>query len=235
MRLDISPRERRTLVVGAATVTALLGLGKGVPAWRRWDGLTRAAARETMAEAARARASVERLGVVRESLDARSARYRALTSRFVAGETPATAAGALASVITEWAARSGLTLGAVSVRVDSAAGAPPRSSRGPSLARISVSGDAVGDLAGVTTFLGDLEQGPLLLAVRELALTQPDPAAPGDRPEMLRVEFVIEGLTLAGATAAGAAAAGGGVGEPRSQAVGEELSPSGTASDGGVP
>lgn len=202
---SMSARDRRTLLLGIGVVAVLVGFAKGVPAWRRWSTDARAAAAEIVAEASRAERSVALLPVMRDSLAARNGRYLGLAERILAGDTPATAAADLASFVTGTAAQSDLALGAISVRVDTLGEGRTRRTavsraNGPSLApafaRAVVQGDATGDIDGVTSFLDALESGPLLLVVRELAITQPDPAAPGDRPEMLRVQFTVEGLAL---------------------------------------
>ena len=41
-----------------------------------------------------------------------------------------------------------------------------------------------------------LEGGATLLAIRDLSITQPEPAAPSDHAEALRLEMTIEGLML---------------------------------------
>jgi len=45
--------------------------------------------------------------------------------------------------------------------------------------------------------LASLERGPARLRVRDLTVTQPDPASPGDRVEVLKTDFTVEGLAMA--------------------------------------
>ena len=61
-------------------------------------------------------------------------------------------------------------------------------------ARVAVRASGIGDIAGVTRLLNDIESGAPLLAVRELSITQPEPAAPDGRAEALRFEMLVEGL-----------------------------------------
>lgn len=208
MSLAISRRDRRTLLAGTGTLVALVALAKGLPAWRAWDADVRAAAAETVAEAARAERRVLALPALRDTLAARNARYLDLAELIVPGEGPAAAAGELGAFVSGSATAADLAVGAMQVRVDTADAAPaspppvaiarpadrPRSAS--PFARVSVQGDLTGDVFGLTSFLADIERGPMLLAVRELAITQPEPGAPADRPEMLRVLFVVEGIAL---------------------------------------
>jgi hypothetical protein len=59
-----------------------------------------------------------------------------------------------------------------------------------------VHADVVGDIHGITTLLATLERGSARLRVRELTVTQPDAAAPGDRVEALRADLTVEGLAM---------------------------------------
>jgi hypothetical protein len=95
---------------------------------------------------------------------------------------------ALASVVSGAAVIAGLELGAISIRLDT--------TRTNVFSRPSVRGDARGDITGLTRFLAALERGPTMLVIRQLAVTQPEPGAAGDRPETLRIEFTIEGIAL---------------------------------------
>lgn len=188
MTIALSRRDRRTLLGGAGAIVALVVLAKGLPAWRAWDTDTRAAAEEMIGEARRAERSVAALPTLRDTLVARNERYLALAELIVSGDGPASAAGELAAFVSGTATAANLAIGAMQVRADSATG--------DAFARASAQGDLTGDVAGLTSFLAAVERGPFLLAVRELSITQPEPAAPADRPEMLRVHFVIEGLAL---------------------------------------
>ncbi|HEU0013975.1 MAG TPA: type II secretion system protein GspM [Longimicrobium sp.] len=184
----MSDRDRRVLVMGAIAIALMLLLTRGLPAWRRWDRDARAAAAEMAAEAARAEAGVRRLPAALDSLQARKARLVALGQSLLDGDTPAAAGATLASLVTGAAARAGVQTGSVQVRPDTTAGA--------TFSRIRVSADGVGDLPAITRMLTLLEGAPELLAVRALAITQPDAGGPADRAESLRVEITVEGLAL---------------------------------------
>lgn len=184
----ISARERRVLLAGGGLIAALLLAVRGIPAWKRWDADARAGAAEQMQAAARAAADVRGLSVLEDSVTARQARLVALAPRVLDGATPAAAGATLASLVSGAAARSGVSLGTVQVLGDTAAQG--------TFARVAVHGDATGDLAGISALLARLEEGPELLAVREISITQPEPGGPADRAESLRLEFTVEGLAL---------------------------------------
>lgn len=195
----LSDRDRRTLMLGAIAIAALLLLTKGVPAWHAWQRDAEAGAIELATDAARSDAAIAAYPVLHDSLRVRSARLQALGSAIVAGADPASAAASLATIVSDAAADAGVKLGAVQPRVDS----EPHSlgaNRAPSrqvFTHVSVRGDAIGDIVALTQFLADLEHGPALLAVRELSITQPEPAAPSNRMETLHADFAVVGLARA--------------------------------------
>jgi hypothetical protein len=189
--LTISARDRRTLLLGASVIGSLIVLARGVPAWRGWVSEARAGAHEQVRAAADADALLTRARAARDTLAARNARYVALAPALVAGSTPAEASATLASLVSNAASLAGVKLGAVQLRpaADTAARR--------TFVRIGVHADIVGDIAGITTLLASLEHGPLRLRVRDVTVTQPDAAAPGDRVEALRAELTVEGLAMA--------------------------------------
>jgi hypothetical protein len=184
----ISPRDRRVLALGALTVAGIIAVGRGLPAWRRWQSDSRASATELRAEVQRAERSVRAAPATRDSLAARSRRFLDLGPALVAGETPAAAAATLASLVSGAAASAGVRTVAVQVRPDTLGKA--------FFTRVAVRADLVGDVQGLTALLGALERGPSLLAIRELSMSQAEPAAPLDRAEVLRAQILVEGLAL---------------------------------------
>ena len=109
------------------------------------------------------------------------------------GATIPEAGASLASVVSDYADDRAIRLVSVQIRPDSAA-------KG-GLARVAVRAVGVGDIAGLTSLLRDIESGTPILAVRELAITQPDPAGPDGRAEALRFELLVEGIASVGARA----------------------------------
>lgn len=185
----ISDRDRRTLAAGALVIVLLVLLGRGLPAWRRWDADIRASAAEMAAEAARAEQAVRLLPAGLDSLEARRARLVAVGRGALGGGSTAASAAALASLVSGSAARAGVQIGSVQVRPDTASAG--------TFMRIAVRADGTGDLPAITRMLVLLEGAPELLAVRELSITQPNPGGPAEQPEALRVEVSVEGLALA--------------------------------------
>lgn len=184
----LSRRDRRTLLVGGAVIFVVLLVFRGLPAWRRWDADARASGAELVEAAARAEADVRSLPTLADSVAAREERLVALAPRVLDGGTPAAAGASLASLVSGAAARAHVALGTVQVQPDTATTG--------TFARVTVRGDATGDLPGIARMLALLEGGPELLAVREVSITQPDAGGPADRVETLRLEFAVQGLAL---------------------------------------
>ena len=185
----LSRRDRRTLVVGGAVVVGLLLFGRLLPAWRDWEREVRASASELRAEVRRAEREAAYVELARDSLAARNVRYLALAPRLVGSGSATSVAASLSALVADAAMTAGTRLGATQLQTDS-------STMGP-FTRVGVRGELTGDVRGVTSFIAGLERGPVLLAVRELSITQPEPGAPADRMEALTVHFLVEGLALA--------------------------------------
>jgi hypothetical protein len=189
MTAAMSGRDRRVLVAGAAAIALILLVGRGIPAWRRWDERVRAGAERQAEAAARSEAAVQDLPAALDSLEARRTRFLALGGTVLEGGSPAAAGAALASLVSGAAARAGVQVGSVQVRPDTA-------SAGTFL-RVVVRADATGDLPSITRMLALLEGAPERLAIRELSITQPNPGGPAEQPEALRLEVAVEGMALA--------------------------------------
>jgi hypothetical protein len=195
-RLALSGRDRRTLIIGAASIGTLLLAARGLPAWRAWVAASRTAAVERSAEAARAEGLVRVLPALRDSLAARNLRFLTLAPELVSGGSVNAAGAALASLVSNAAADAGVKLGAVQLRSrDVPPGKPP-----PSFVRIRVEGDVTGDIHGITHFLLALERGPVRLVVRDLTITQSDAVGAPDHAEVLHATVAVEGLALAART-----------------------------------
>lgn len=188
MKASLGARDRRVLAVGAAVCLTLLGASRGVPALRGWTRDARASAAQLVAETASAQRSLARTKETHDSLKARGARYFALGPRLLDGETVAGGGGALASLVSDAAAEANLRLGSIQVRPDSAGSG--------AFTAVAVRADLTGDIAGIAAMLATLERGPARLAVRELSITQPEPAAGDDRAEVLRIALLVEGIML---------------------------------------
>ncbi|MFN2399094.1 MAG: type II secretion system protein GspM [Gemmatimonadaceae bacterium] len=187
--LQISARDRRAIVVGLGVMLALVGGTRLVPSWLSWTRSTRAQSLDRAVALRRARAIVGQSRATRDSMRARTERLAQLSRALVDGETPATAAGALASLVADAATAARVRLDAAQVRADSAV---PSAAFVP----ISVRADVVGDVAGLSRLLSALEGGRTLLAVRVLSISNPEPAASPEHAENLRVTLIVEGLAL---------------------------------------
>jgi hypothetical protein len=161
---------------------------RGIPAWRAWVHNT-----SVRADAATSRMNIARQEIAQAAHTSRMAdsvgeRYLALRPTLLAGETPAQASAAFASYISETAAMAGVRLGTVQLNVDT-------SRANTEIYRIGARVDGSGDIRGITTWLEALESGNTpLVAVRTLVISQTDPAAPANRPELLRTTLDIEGI-----------------------------------------
>jgi hypothetical protein len=184
----MSQRDRRALTVGVVSILILVALSRGLPAWSSWRHQAGEDALSTTAERARAEALLTIRRAIGDSLAARNERFVSLAPKLLSGGSPAAAGATLAGLVSGAAATTGVRLGAVQIRPDSAS---PNA-----FTRISVRADATGDVRGVTKMLSALERGPTLLAVRSLSIDQPEPAATNDHMEALRVTLVVEGLML---------------------------------------
>jgi hypothetical protein len=184
--LTIYQRERRVIVVGAAISCIGLLAARGIPVWHTWVATQRIAAEDATLALRRGHSLVRGLPVILDTLMRRNDRYIGLAPSLIAGQSPSEASAALLSLISGAGATAGIRIGALRVRVDT--------TKGKVFPRLIVSGDAQGDIRGLVAFLASLERGPTLLLVKHLVVVQGQPAAPSDRPEALRIEFVIEGL-----------------------------------------
>jgi len=184
--LGLSARDKKTLITGATVVGSLFGLSRGLPAVSAWERDHLALATDLASQAAVARAGVRALTGRRDTLRARQRTLAALDSTLLAGASSAAAAADLASALDDLARASRLRVAAMQLRADSA---PPGA-----LAQVSVRITGVTDVAGLAAFLRSVETDDAPLAVRELAVSQSEPAAPESRPEALLVDVLVDGL-----------------------------------------
>jgi hypothetical protein len=186
--LSLARRDVRALVAGGTVVLVALA-ANGVPTWYAWTASSRAAADLAVSDLAAARQAVTMLPLVRDSLTVRRTRFADLADGLLLANNPGTAAADLGALVASAAQAAGLAVGPITVRSDT--------STAHVFARPTAHGDARGDVSGLVQFLLLLEVGPPLLTVKQLIVTQTDPGGPTERPEELRVEFVIEALALA--------------------------------------
>ena len=185
----INPRDRRALVVGAVVIIATLILTRGVPALLSWTAERQSSAAELTTELNALRHAVATQRARRDELQVGTASLARLEAGLLAGATPASAAAALAQFVGAATDSSGVHVRSTQVRGDTAR-------TGAVFAPVSVRIDATADVRGLTNLLVRLERGPMLLVVRTLSITQPDP---GSEMEALAVELTVEGLSRPGA------------------------------------
>jgi type II secretory pathway component PulM len=179
----LSPRDRRALTFGAVAVLCVLLLAAAIPAARRWsDRESMIAARR--GELARLKGISANVPMLRNALDARSARAAEFSQRPVSAATAALAAGVLQSVLQRYADESQLSVSELNVAGEPDSTATP-------LAGLPATLIAIGDVFGVADLLSRVQQGNTLLEVRELTV-QVNPARRADGGgELLQVTLVV--------------------------------------------
>jgi hypothetical protein len=186
MQLGLSARDRRTLIVGGSLVGTLFVLGRGLPLLTQWQSAQIAEAAPLTSDLAAARAGARLMPLLRDTLRVRQARLAALDSSILSGATPSAAAAGLASAVQDIADESSVKISAMQLQADSA---------GPgALVHVGVRVTAMADVYGLLSLMRAIEGGTQLLAVRELAVTQPEPAAPANKIESLRLDMTVVGL-----------------------------------------
>lgn len=185
-RFGFSAKDRRTAVLGVVTLGSLIGVSRGLPALREWERMRVAEASELSASASSTRVRAQMLGIMRESLAARRERLAAGDSVMLSGTSPAAVAADLASSLDEMATAARVKIASMQLRADSAtAGA---------LARVAVRVSGTSDVTGLAAFLRAVETDAAPLAVREITVSQSDPAAPTSKVEALHVDILVETL-----------------------------------------
>ena len=198
--ITLSPRDRRTLTIGAIGIATLLLGSRGVPAWRGWIARSRAIAAEKSDEAERTERMVQALPILRDSLAARNVRFLRLAPELLSGGSVNAAGVTLASLLSGAATDAGVKLGAIQLRSresPAVANVSHVGSAPPSFLRIRVESDVTGDIRGISQFLLILERGPIHLIVRDLTINQPDVVGAPGRAEVLHATVAVEGLALA--------------------------------------
>lgn len=187
--LGLSPRDRRVLASGIIAISSIAGIGRGLPAARAWNAMLVGSAASVANEVASGRVARRGLEVTRAALSSARRRSAEVDSSILIAPSPSAGAALLASLVADAADSSRVKILATQLHADSAASG--------SLARLSVRITAVGDVAGLVTFLRTIESGDVVLAVEELAISPSDPAGSDDKPEALRLELVVAGLARA--------------------------------------
>jgi hypothetical protein len=180
----VSPRERRTIALGAGILLTAWLVLRIVPWSVKHVAQLRARAELANDALLRARAAQAGEPAAQESLAARGRALVALAPKLLGGTTSAEAAAELSSLVGGSATLRHVRILQQDARPDSAASV---------FTRISMRLSADGDAAGLGAWLADLEEGPRLIAVQSLAISAPEPGAPGSQPERLHADVVIDG------------------------------------------
>ena len=186
MELGISNRDRRTLVVGVVAIVGLFATARGVPAAVEWERREVVAATLLRQQLATATLRSTRLNAYRDTLVSRQTTLSGFDSVMLSGASPAAAASALASELDDLADSVGLRITGMQLRADSSATS--------SLLEVAVRLVGVTDVVGLASFLRAIDGGATPLAVRELAVAQPDPGAAASKAEALRIDVLVAGL-----------------------------------------
>ena len=129
------------------------------------------------------------LGASREALAARTRRLADADTLLLSAGSAAHVASELGAIVRGAARTAGLELLGATTQSDSVV----RGAFQSALVRL----EAQGDISGLMQFLLLIELGPGLVDVRELSVTPVEPAAGGDRAEVLRISISIEGVARA--------------------------------------
>jgi hypothetical protein len=126
------------------------------------------------------------LPAMRDSLRVRRERLAAIDSVVLNGSSTSAVVADLASSLDEIATDARLKVASMQLRADSAAPG--------SIARIAVRVSGTTDVTGLAAFLRAVETGDTPLVVRELSVSQSEPAAPESKAEALRVDVLVEAI-----------------------------------------
>ena len=184
--LAISSRDRRALTLGVVVVGGGWSVALGLPRLKSWEATQRAEAASAAHERNVADAGARSLRAMHDSLASRRSRLAQLDSSIVSAISAAEAGAQLSSFVADAAETSGVRVTSLQIRGDTVATA--------GFARVAVRFVAQADVAALAALLRELEDGAILAAVREIVVSQPEPAAPSDRAEVLRIELVAETL-----------------------------------------
>jgi len=197
MIAGLSARDRRTLLVGVVAVFVIVCVGKGLPALQRWEQERVAAANETRQRLIVAERGAAALQDTRDSADVRDRRLTRYHSRMIVAASTDAACAALAGLLERLSALEDVSVGALTLRPDSVVRA--------GLARVGVRVSGEGDVNGLLGLLYATETHDTLMIVRDLSVSQPDPAARSEQREALRFELHVQTLARIAPDTAGRA------------------------------
>lgn len=177
----------RTTKVAALTLVAAVVALRVVPFAHARVAQKHELARARALTLAAAREMVAGEPATRESLQVALREFVALAPRLLDGRSQAEAGATLVSWISGAASGASLKVRRAESLADSGSGV---------LRRVRVRAELEGDVAGITMFLRDAEQGDPVLSIPMLAVTAVSPTEAGPAPEIIRVEIVLTGWYL---------------------------------------
>jgi hypothetical protein len=181
------------LLIGATSVGSIFGIGRGAPLLLAWQRGEVEQAATLTSELRSSRTELRSLAAMRDSAQARGARLAWFDSSMLSGVSASAASAALATSLTDLADAAPIKVSSMQLRADSAAPG--------SIVPVAVRITGTTDVHGLGEFLRSVEGGDTPLAVREVAITQPEPNAPDGKIENLRVDILVEGLARITASA----------------------------------
>jgi hypothetical protein len=185
--LAVSPRDRRALLFGGGVMLGAVILLRAVP----WAGRSvlalRTRASDATATLVRARAVLDGVPALRDSLPPTLNGIVALAPQVLDGRTRAEAEAALSDLVSLAARRHALLV----VRVD-----PVPDSGGRVLGRATLHAEVEGDVAGLTQFLRAIETGEPVLTVPALSVQALETEGRAGGAERLRIEATVSGFYL---------------------------------------
>jgi len=152
-----------------------------------WELRWTAAANDTNSAVDAGRIAIRELPILRENLRVALVRADSLMRPLLAGATGPAISALAASALSDFADESGVNLSAMQLHADSA-------SASSDLAAVSVRMTGIGDIRGLMSLIQAIETDSAGFVVRELDVTQPEPAAPPNRQEALRFELLVDAI-----------------------------------------
>lgn len=184
----MTPRDRRAVWIGTATILTAIGLLRIVPA--ATQGLRGALSRLHAEQQylAAGRESLAGMPALEESTNVLTARVQGLATRVLPGETPSAATASLAGHLHHLASLYHAKLERTDPLPDSAAAG--------ALRRVAVEVHLETDIRGLVALLGALATNPPVTEVTRLRVTAADPSLTAQGPEVLRIELRVRGWFL---------------------------------------
>jgi hypothetical protein len=181
----LSGRDRRMLTIGAVIIGATLGMGRGIPRWRRHVDEVQDRAWKAALRLERFEEAIAGSDTTARELATAKAQLESIDAARLPGSDAASVGAALMTVVSDAAVEAGFRVNAVQSTSDSA---------GRSFVRAGVRANIEGDVLSLAELLDALENDSTLMRVRSLAIDQPLPGAASDHPEALRMELIVDGI-----------------------------------------